>query len=174
VRTVLLVLLIHPLSLIIPWDAERAAKSITLESKEWIEKHIPTQSKILLDNAGNAGPKLANAPDNIRRQYERAHTHNLIKADYLKLLLEIEPTVYYDIVEIDSVAGSRSDDYLHYRLWQDTDVIGHPSAYYCERGYDYIIVTNRNFSKVGEGFPLLKDFVRGEKGIRIYQVSCGL
>jgi len=174
VRTVLLVLLIHPLSLIISWDAERAAKSITLESKEWIEKHIPTQSKILLDNAGNAGPKLANAPDNIRRQYERARAHNLIKADYLKLLLETEPTVYYDIIEIDSVAGSRSDDYRHYRLWQDTDVIGHPPSYYCERGYDYIIVTNRNVSTVGEGFTLLKDFVRGEKEIRIYMVSCGL
>jgi hypothetical protein len=81
--------------------------------------------------------------------------------------------VYYDIVEIDSPAGSRSDDYQRYRLWQDTDVIGQPPAYYCERGYDYIIVTNRNFSKVGEGFPLLKEFVRGDKAIRIYQVGCG-
>jgi hypothetical protein len=174
VLVVLLMLLIHPLSLIVRWDSERAAKSITLECKEWIEKHIPTQSKILLDNAGNAGPKLANAPDNIRRQYERARAHNLIKADYLKLLLEIEPTVYYDIIEIDSAAGSRSDDYLRYRLWQDTDVIGQPPSYYCERGYDYIIVTKRNFSKMATGFQLRKDFVRGDKGIRIYQVTCGL
>ncbi len=168
-----LVLVMHPLSLIVRWDAERTAESITLESKEWIERNIPSKSKILLDNAGNAGPKLANAPDNIRRQYDRARAHDLLKADYLKLLLETEPKVYYDIVEIDSSAGSRSDDYRRYRLWQDTDVIGQPPAYYCERGYDYIIVTNRTFSKVGEGFVLLKDFAKGDKGIRIYQVRCG-
>jgi hypothetical protein len=170
----LLVLVVHPLSIIIRWDADRAAKSITLESKEWIERHVPAQSRILLDNAGNAGPKLANAPENIRRQYDRAREHNLIKADYLKLLLEIEPTVYYDIVEIDVPAGSRIDDYQRQLLWQDTDVIGKQPAYYCERGYDYIIVTRRNFTRVGEGFLLLKEFARGDRGIRIYQVSCGL
>jgi hypothetical protein len=170
----LLVLLVHPLSFIIRWNADRAAKSITLESKEWIERHIPPQSRILLDNAGNAGPKLANAPENIRRQYDRAREHNLIKADYLKLLLEIEPRVYYDIVEIDVPAGSRTDDYQRHRLWQDTDVIGKQPSYYCERGYDYIIVTRRNFDRVGAGFVLLKEFTRGDRGIRIYQVSCGL
>jgi hypothetical protein len=170
---ILLLLAIHPLSLIWRWDADRAAQSITMESKEWIEKNIPTQSRILLDNAGNAGPKLANDPVNIRRQYDRARAHNLIKADYLKLLLEIEPTVYYDIVEIDSPAGSRTDDYQRYRLWQDTDVIGHPPGYYCERGYDYIIVTKRNFKSIGEGFSLIKEFLRGDRGIKIYQVSCG-
>ncbi len=171
---ILLLLCIHPLSLIIRWDAERAATSITLESKEWIERNIPPRSKILLDNSGNAGPKLANAPENIQRQYERARAHNLIKADYLKLLLESAPTVYYDIVEIDSPAGSRTDDYQRYRLWQDTDAIGQPPSYYCERGYDYIIVTRRNFSNVGEGFLLIKEFSRGDRGIRVYQVSCGL
>jgi hypothetical protein len=170
----LLVLVVHPLSIIIRWDADRAGKSITLESKEWIERHLPPQSRILLDNAGNAGPKLANAPENIRRQYDRAREHNLIKADYLKLLLEIEPTVYYDIVELDVPAGSRTDDYQRHRLWQDTDVIGMHPSYYCERGYDYIIVTKRNFARVGEGFLLLKEFARGDRGIRIYQVSCGL
>ncbi len=170
----LLMLVMHPLSLIIGWDADRAAKSITLDSKEWIERHIPAQSRILLDNAGNAGPKLANAPENIQRQYERARAHNLIKADYLKLLLETAPTVYYDIVEIDAPGGSRTDDYQRYRLWQDTDAIGQPPSYYCERGYDYIIVTRRNFSNVGEGFLLIKEFFRGDRGIRVYQVSCGL
>jgi hypothetical protein len=170
----LLVLVVHPLSLIMRWDADRAVKSITLESREWIERHIPPQSRILLDTAGNAGPKLANAPENIRRQYDRAREHNLIKADYLKLLLETASTVYYDIVEIDSPAGSRTDDYQRYRLWQDTDVIGQLPSYYCERGYDYIIVTRRNFSKVGEGFLLLKEFSRGDRGIRVYKVSCGL
>jgi hypothetical protein len=171
---ILLLLCIHPLTLIVRWDADRAGKSITLESKEWIERHVPPQSRILLDNAGNAGPKLANAPENIRRQYDRAREHNLIKADYLKLLLEIEPAVYYDIVEIDVPAGSRIDDYQRHRLWQDTDVIGMQPSYYCERGYDYIIVTKRNFARVGEGFLLLKEFARGDRGIRIYQVSCGL
>lgn len=169
----LLVLVAQPLSIIIRWDADRAGKSITLESKEWIERHIPPQSRILLDNAGNAGPKLANAPENIRRQYDRAREHNLIKADYLKLLLEIEPTVYYDIVELDVPAGSRTDDYQRYRLWQDTDVIGRQPAYYCERGFDYIIVTRRNYARVGEGLLLLKEFDRGDRGIRIYQVICG-
>jgi hypothetical protein len=170
----LVVLVMHPLSLIIRWDGDRAGKSITLESKEWIERHIPPQSRILLDNAGNAGPKLANAPENIRRQYDRAREYNLIKADYLKLLLEIEPPVYYDIVEIDSPEGSRSDDYQRFRLWQDTDVIGEQPSYYCARGYDYIIMTRRNFARVGEGFVLLKEFARGDRGIRIYQVNCGL
>ena len=170
----LLVLVVHPLSIIIRWDDDRAALSITLECKKWIEQNIPSQSRILLDNSGNAGPKIANAPTNTRRQYDRARAHKLIKADYLKLLLETTPAVYYDIVEIDSPAGSRTDDYRRYRLWQDTDVIGQQPSYYCERGYDYIIVTKRNFSRVGEGFMLLKEFARGDRGIRVYQVSCGL
>jgi hypothetical protein len=53
-------------------------------------------------------------------------------------------------------------------------VIGKQPSYYCDRGYDYIIVTKRNFARVGEGFLLLKEFTRGDRGIRIYQVSCGL
>ncbi len=173
VLVVLLLLIVHPAYLILQWDAERGSKSITLESKEWIEQHIPAGSKILLDNAGNAGPKLFNAPDNVKRQYERARAHGLLKADFLKLQLEIEPTVYYDIVEIDTSAGSRSDDYMRYRLWQDTDVIGQPPSYYCEKGYNYIVVTNRYFHAMEPGFELIKDFTRGQKGIRVYQVSCG-
>ena len=35
--------------------------------------------------------------------------------------------------------GFREDDYRRYRLWQDTEEIGHPEAYYRERGYEYII-----------------------------------
>ena len=174
VLLMLLLLIMHPLYLILQWDAERGSKSITLESKEWIEQHIPSGSKILLDNAGNAGPKLANAPDNVKRQYERARAHGLLKAEFLKLLLEIKPAVYYDIVEIDSSAGSRSDDYQLYRLWQDTDFIGEPVSYYCDRGYDYIVVTHRYFQAMKPGFELIKDFTRGQKGIRVYQVSCGL
>jgi len=174
VPVMLLLLILHPLYLILQWDAERGSKSITLESKEWIEQHIPSGSKILLDNAGNAGPKLANAPDNVKRQYERARAHGLLKAEFLKLLLEIKPAVYYDIVEIDSSAGSRSDDYQRYRLWQDTDFIGEPVSYYCDRGYDYIVVTHRYFQAMKPGFELIKDFTRGQKGIRVYQVSCGL
>jgi len=175
VSLLLLVLLImHSAYLVFQWDAERGSKSITLESKEWIERHIPSGSKILLDNAGNAGPKLFNAPDNVKRQYERARSHGLLKAEYLKLLLEIEPAVYYDIVEIDSSVGSRSDDYQRYRLWQDTDAIGKPVSYYCDQGYNYIVVTNRYFHAMEPGFEMIKDFTRGRKAIRIYQVSCGL
>lgn len=165
-------LMLHPLYLILQWDAERATKSITLECKEWIEKYIPAGSKLLLDNAGNAGPKLANNPENIKRQYERARAHHLLKADLLKLQLEISPTVSYDIVEIDTSAGSRRDDYMRYRLWQDTDVIGKPAAYYCERGYSYIIVTNRYFPMMDTSFQMIKEFSRGVKGIRIYRVVC--
>ena len=159
-----MLLIIHPLYLILQWDAERGSKSITIESKEWIEQHIPSGSKILLDNAGNAGPKLANAPDNVKRQYERARAHGLLKAEFLKLQLEIEPPVYYDIVEIDTSAGSRSDDYMRYRLWQDTDVMGQPPLYYCEKGYNYIIVTNRYFPLIEAGFIMIKEFTRGREG----------
>jgi hypothetical protein len=171
---IVLLLLMHPLSLIVRWDAERAGKSITLASKEWIEAHIPPKSKILLDNTGNAGPKLASAPENVKRQYERAQAHNLLKADFLKLQAELVPPVYYNIVEIDAPAGSRADDYRSYRLWQDTDEIGHPQHYYCERGYDYIVISRRYFSRMGEEFTLLKEFTQGEKGLRIYALNCTL
>lgn len=166
-----LMLVIHPLSLIVRWDYERAQKSITLESKEWIEKNIPVNARILLDNVGNGGPKLAHAPDNLRDQYRRAREHRLLKAEYLKLQLAVSPDVYYDITPVDSSAGFREDDYRRYRLWQDTEQVGHPEAYYRERGYEYLIITDRHFSQVGEGFTLLKEFRRGKRGIRIYRIG---
>ena len=168
---ILLIVLVHPLYRAVRWDYDHAQRSITLAAKEWIERHIPGDTKILLDNVGNGGPKLANAPRNVRRQYQRAVEHNLLKAEYLKLQLEISPEIYYDITWIDSSGGFREDDYRRYRLWQDTEEIGYPEAYYRKRGYEYIIVTNRYFSQMSEEFTLLKEFKRGTKGVRIYKVG---
>ena len=89
---------------------------------------------MLLDNVGNGGPKLYNSPDNLRRQLQRAREHKLLKAEYLALQLEISPDVFYDITQVDSSGGFREDDYMRYPLWQDTEEIGHPEAYYREKG----------------------------------------
>jgi hypothetical protein len=97
--------------------------------------------------------------------------HNLLKAEYLKLKLEISPDIYYDITQVDSSGGFREDDYRRYRLWQDTEEIGYPRAYYRERGYEYIIVTDRYFSRMGDDFTLLKEFTRGKRGVRIYKAG---
>jgi hypothetical protein len=163
--------MVHPVYLTVSWNSERAQKSITLESKEWIEQNIPVNAKLLLDNVGNGGPKLHNSPSNLRDQYQRARQHNLLKAEYLALQLESFPSVFYDITQVDSRGGFREDDYRRYRLWQDTEEIGHPAAYYREKGYEYIIITNRFFPQIGDEFGLLKEFKRGKKGIRIYKVG---
>jgi len=168
---IMLVLLIHPLYRICAWDYEHAQKSINHEAREWIEASITINSKILLDNIGNDGPKLDNAPDQLQEQYQRARQHKLLKADYLKLKLETKPKIYYRVYQVDSAAGSRRDDYLAYRLWQDTEEIGRPPDYYREKGFDYVIVTDRYFSQMTRGFNLIKEFKRGTKGIRIYKTS---
>jgi hypothetical protein len=168
---ILIVLIIHPAYLIVNWDYQHAQKSLTLEVKEWIQEHIPVNSKILLDNVGNAGPKLENSPANIKRQYQRALKNNLLRADYLQLKLEIVPVIYYNIVQISCSAGSRKDYFQRYSLWQDLDEIGHPPEYYQKKGYDYIVVTERYFPEMEEGFNLLKEFKRGIQGIRIYTID---
>ncbi len=168
---IVLSLMIHPLYLTVSWNFERAQKSITLESKEWIEQNIPVNAKMLVDNVGNGGPKLHNSPTNLREQYLRARQHNLLKAEHLALQLEHSPSVFYDITQVDSPGGFREDDYQRYRLWQDTEGIGYPEGYYRERGYEYIIITDRYFSQIGEEFRLLKEFKRGKKGIRIYKIG---
>jgi hypothetical protein len=168
---ILLIVLVHPVYRAVRWDHAHAQRSITLEAKEWIEEHIPVNTKILLDNVGNGGPKLENAPRNVRRQYQRAVEHNLLKAEYLKFKLEMSPEVYYDITWIDSSGGFREDDYRRYRLWQDTEEIGYPETYYRKRGYKYIIVTNRYFPQMSGEFTLLKEFKRGTTGVRIYKVG---
>jgi hypothetical protein len=167
----ILSLMVHPLYLTVSWNLERSQKSITLESKEWIEQNLPVNAKVLLDNVGNGGPKLHNSPSNLINQYQRARQHNLLKAEYLALQLESSPSVFYDITQVDSPGGFREDDYKRYRLWQDTEEIGHPEGYYRERGYEYIIITNRYFSQIGEEFRLLKEFTQGKKGIRIYKIG---
>jgi len=172
VLPVLVIMLSHPLWLIVSWDAAHAEQSISLQAKEWIEATLPRGAKILLDNAGNDGPKLANAPENIKRQYERALRHRLLKADYLKLQMEAMPENYYSVVQVDCAAGSRDDDYRNYRLWQDLEQIGKPAAYYRERGFQYIVLTDRYFAAMpDQGFILLKEFRRGTKAIRIYRIA---
>ena len=171
VSLIVLVILVHPLYLIVNWDYEHARRSITLEAKEWIEENISVNSKILLDNVGNAGPKLENSPENLRQQYQRAIKHNLLKADYLKLKLENPTRIYYDISQIDCPLGFREDDYKRYRLWQDVEEIGHLPEYYREKGFEYIIVTDSYFSQMGKAFNLTKEFKRRHKGIRIYNVD---
>lgn len=168
---ILMLLLIHPAYLIVNWDYQHAQKSLTLEAKEWIEEHIPVNSKILLDNVGNAGPKLDNSPVNIKRQYQRALKNNLLRADYLKLKLEIVPVIYYNIVQVRCSAGSRKDYFQRYSLWQDLEEIGHPPEYYQKKGYEYIIVTERYFSEMELGFKLIKEFKRGLKSIRVYAMD---
>ena len=167
---IVLILVLHPVYRAVYWDYDRAQRSITLEAKEWIENNIPINTKILLDNVGNAGPKLENAPRNVARQYQRAVEHNLLKAEYLKLKLEISPEIYYDITWVDSSGGFREDDYRRYRLWQDTEEIGHPPEYYRERGFAYIIVTDRYFSAMGDRFTAIKEFSRNRRSIRIYKL----
>lgn len=168
---IVLSLIVHPLYLTVSWNVEREQKSITLESKEWIEQNIPVNAKILVDNVGNGGPKLHNSPSNLREQYQRAKQHNLLKAEHLALQLENSSSVFFDITQVDSSRGFREDDYKRYRLWQDTEEIGYPEGYYRERGYEYIIITDRYFPRIGEEFRLLKEFKRGKKGIRIYKIG---
>jgi hypothetical protein len=163
--------MVHPLYLTVSWNLEHAQKSITLESKEWIEQNIPVNAKLLVDNVGNGGPKLHNSPSNLRDQYQRALKHNLLKAEHLALQLESAPSAFYDITQVDCPGGFREDDYKRYRLWQKTEEIGYPEAYYRERGYEYIIITDRYFSQIGDEFSLLKEFKRGKKGIRIYKIG---
>jgi hypothetical protein len=165
-----LLIIMQPLYLVCTWDYEHAQKSINHEAREWIEANIPLNAKILLDNIGNAGPKLENSPEQLQQQYQRALQHKLLKADYLKLKLESKPKIYYKIYQVDSDAGSRRDDYLAYRLWQDTEEIGHPPDYYREKGFDYIIITDSYFSQIGNRFQLVKEFKRGNRGIRIYKI----
>jgi len=171
VSLIVLVILVHPLYLIVNWDYEHAGKSITIEAKEWIEENISVNSKILLDNAGNAGPKLENSPENLRHQYQRALKHNLLKADHLKLKIESSSEVYYNIIHIDCSLGFREDDYKRYRLWQDVEEIGHLPEYYRKNGFEYIIVTDRYFSQMGKAFNIIKEFKGRHKGIRIYKVD---
>ncbi|GAG22090.1 unnamed protein product, partial [marine sediment metagenome] len=118
---VVILMLLHPAYLIVSWDYDRAQKSVYLEAREWIEKNIPINTKILLDNVGNKGPKLENAPANIKRQYQRALNNRLMKADYLKLKMGVLPKIYYDIVYVNEPGGFRADDYKRYCLWQDLE-----------------------------------------------------
>ncbi|MEI6127522.1 MAG: hypothetical protein WCQ99_13330 [Pseudomonadota bacterium] len=164
-------LLLHPLYLSINWDQEHAQKSLNLVAKEWIEANIPVNARMLLDNTGNDGPKLANSPKNIKGQFQRAKEHGLMKSEYLKLKLEACTTIYYDIIQIDSSAGSRDDDYLQYKLWEDLEQIGKPAAYYRKIGIEYVIITDRYFNKTGEDFLLIKKFEQGRKGIYIYKIT---
>lgn len=164
--------LAHPFYLIVNWNIEHSQKSVTLQARGWIEENIPINSKLLIDNAGNRGPNLENSPENIKIQYERALKHGLMKAEYLKLKLMMTPKVYYRIYEIANPAGFRADDYERYLLWQDTEEIGFAPEYYKERGFDYIIVTNRFFKEMDRpGFILLKEFKSRTRGIRIYRVG---
>jgi len=140
-----LAVIVHPLYLVCAWDYGHAQKSINREAREWIEASIPVNAKILLDNIGNDGPKLENSPEQLQRQYQRALQHKLLKADYLKLKLESKPKIYYRVYQVDSAAGSRRDDYLSYRLWQDTEEIGRPPGYYRKKGFDYIINNGQVF-----------------------------
>ena len=164
----IVLLIAHPLYMIIQWDYEHGQKSITLEAKEWIENNIAKNAKILLDNVGNAGPKLNNSKKNLEHQYKRALQHNLLIAEQLKLKLEAPSAIYYEVFLVDSAAGSTQDDYVKYRLWQDTEIIGNSPEYYRARGFGYIIVSDRYFPQMEKGFKLIKEFKRGERGIRIY------
>ena len=170
IAAVALLLCASPLLLIIKWDSYYARKSINLEAKEWIEQNIPASTRILLDNTGNDGPKLENAPANMRRQYERAAAHGLLKADYLKLKAELSPKIHYDIVLVDAPEGSRQDDYERYRLWEDLETVDKPAQYYRDKNFSYLIITNRYFDRIGNGFLVIKEFVRDYRKIRIYKV----
>ena len=171
IAAVALLLCASPLLLIIKWDSYYARKSINLEAKEWIEQNIPASTRILLDNTGNDGPKLENAPANMRRQYERAAAHGLLKADYLKLKAELSPKICYDLALVDEPAGSRRDDYEEYRSWEDLEKIGMPVQYYRDKNFSYLIITNRYFDRIDKRFLLIKEFVRDHKKIRIYKVQ---
>jgi len=156
--------------LILEWDSSHAAPSINIEAKEWIEQNIPLNTKILLDNTGNDGPKLANNPANIQRQYERAAAQGLLKAEYLKLQAELRSKIYYNIVLVDAPEGSRRDDYEEWRSWQDLEKIGMPAAYYRKKGFEFLIVTDRYFEKIPAEFFPVKEFSRKHNKIRICKV----
>jgi 4-amino-4-deoxy-L-arabinose transferase-like glycosyltransferase len=161
-------LLIHPLYQTAVWNIDHSRPSITLEAKAWIEENIPVNAKILIDNAGNKGPKLETSLANLRAQYERARRHGLLKADYLALKLEVEPRIYYRLYEVADPAGSRDDDYRKFCLWADLEEIGHPPEYYRERGFDYIVVTKRFFNVMNHaGFVPVQEFRDRKRAIRI-------
>jgi 4-amino-4-deoxy-L-arabinose transferase-like glycosyltransferase len=164
-------ILINPLYRTVAWNVEHSGPSIPLQAKHWIEQNIPVNAKILVDNAGNKGPTLNNAPASLQAQYERAKQHNLLKAEYLALKLKIRPERYYRVYEIANPGGFREDDYLRYLSWQDTEEIGMAPAYYRSKGFEYIVVTKKLFSAMDqEGFVLLREFRAGKKAIRIYAV----
>jgi hypothetical protein len=162
---------LHPLYLIVSWNTVHSKRSITLQAKDWIEEHIPVNAKILIDNAGNKGPKIVNSPENTARQYERALRHNLMKAEYLALKMKLKPDIYYRVYEIVNPGGFREDDFKRYLLWQDTEEIGHPPEYYRERGFDYIVVTKRFFDVMDHaGFVQVQEFRDRMRAIRIYAI----
>ena len=164
-------ILLNPLYLTVAWNVEHSGPSISLQAKHWIEEHIPVNAKILVDNAGNKGPTLNNAPASLQAQYERAKQHNLLKAEYLALKLQIKPDRYYRVYEIANPGGFRADDYQRYLSWQDTEEIGMAPAYYRAKGFEYIVVTKKLFSAMDyEGFVLLREFQGEKKAIRIYAV----
>ncbi len=165
-------LLAHPLYRTAAWDMDHSRRSATLQAKDWIEENIPVNAKVLIDNAGNKGPKLETSPEHLRAQYERARRHGLLKADYLALKMEVEPRIYYRLYEVADPAGSRDDDYRNFCLWADLEEIGHPPDYYRSKGFEYIVVTKRLFAAMAqEGFVLLKEFRQGKKAIRVYRVA---
>jgi hypothetical protein len=166
------VILLNPLYRTVSWNVEHSGPSVPLQAKRWIESNIPVNAKILVDNAGNKGPTLHNAPASLKAQYERAVQHNLMKAEYLALKLKVNPERYYRVYEVANPGGFRADDYQRYLLWQDIAEIGLPPAYYRAKGFDYIVVTKQFFNAMDrEGFVLLREFRRKKKAIRIYAVN---
>ena len=93
-----------------------------------------------------------------------------MKADHLALQLKRPPAISYDIVQVDCSDGFRKDDYQRYRLWQDLEAIGYAPEYYRRKGFKYIIITERYFSQMQNGFQLLREYTQGYRGIRIYAV----
>jgi len=168
---IVLIVLLHPIYLIMDWDIQLSQKGLNKQAKEWIEENIPVNAKILLDRHGKKGVKLNNSHENLKHQYQRALKHKLMKAEYLELKLQTSPGIYYNLVCIKDPVGFREDDFKRYRLWQDLEEIGKDLDYYQQRGFDYIIVTERFFAQMGNEFDLIKEFNKRNKSIRIYKVQ---
>ncbi len=166
-----MLLIAHPLYCSVDWAVARSRQSIDLQARQWIEEHIPAGSRILLDNIGNKGPKLANNPANIERQLQRARRHGLMKAEHLELQLEIQPDISYDLVYVYEPGGFRDDDFRRYLLWQDLEKLGMPPEFYREKEFDFIVITERYYSLPWNGFRLVREFHQDGRGVRIYRVE---
>jgi len=114
-------------------------KDVRLDAKEWIEKNIPSGSRILLDVYG---PQILQSKKNLRYQYQLAEKFNNPKKDYFRLQIEAlpdKPSYDFWYIERDATAPSeRVERSREVELFEkfSPDNIEHVKR----KGFQYIIL----------------------------------